>query len=385
MSIRLAPIIIRRAHAILVLTAAITTFELVPHATAVPENPTRAVVRALVRDAAFALLANGRLIQIDLATARIVRSRPLTAGLARIVLGRSLALSRDRSRLYVLISRWSQGPQEIIALNAVTLAVRGRLALPEDLVVRSIAVGPQSGNVYVFANTGVTDAGSAASLIVLRPLDGALTTRHEFRRADGRDWYVFDAALDRDERRAYVSYHGGCFPGRPPACTTGADVLTLDSTPFSRCSSDDARNAGCLAQAHGQIAAYGAGALAASGGPLIQFGEDGQEVRRLPTRLPRSHTMTFALTANARAAVSINPCPSSHVSVIALGSGQATVRARGICGTKIAPAKSGRILVGKTLRAVPQYIQGELLIHDPKKKRIRRIPTPSEALDVLTP
>lgn len=332
-------------------------------------------------DRAFALLANGRLIRIDLATARVLRSRVVSPRPARIVEGRSLALNRSRTRLYVLAGR-VDGPQEIVTVEAATLIVRRRSPLPDDLVFRSILVGPQSGNLYLFANTLPTDAGSAAVVVVVRAADGLIRTRQELRPADGRNWFVFDAAIDRDERRTYVSYHGGCIPATLPRCTTGADAFYVGAS-FSRCSSEPTQNAGCLTRAHGQIHEYGDGAIAASGGPLIQFDGDGREVRRLETRLPRNHTMTFTITANRRAAVSINPCPSSGLSVIDLNSGRAAVRARPICGTKVAAAKSGRLLVAKSSFTVPQWTPGQLLIDDPKRMHVQVISTASEATDVL--
>jgi hypothetical protein len=211
------------------------------------------------------------------------------------------------------------------------------------------------------------------------------------RRADGRFWWVLDAAVSEDERRLYVSYHGGC--AETDVCTTGADWLDIAGDRARRCQDQTYPYSGCLGRVHGSVAVYEDGVVAATGeGPIIQIDRRGRIARAWKSRIPGNHLMQFALDRKRRLLYAIGSCGyRGGLSRIDLKSGRSRVTgypssssSGGVCGERIAIGPKSLIAVASNPTPVPQGSPSSLLLVDASTGHlIRSVAAPVETLDVL--
>jgi hypothetical protein len=151
----------------------------------------------------YALLASNELVGVALSPARLTVRLRLGEGLDQASPGRLLATSPDGTTVYVLV-RHSQRPS-IAVVAAASRRLRMRIPLPPGLDARSLVVAPRSGTLYVLGSregtrrNEVEGLESNAQLLVVDPDAGRVRTRIELRPLEGRDWFVYSAALAPDD------------------------------------------------------------------------------------------------------------------------------------------------------------------------------------------
>jgi hypothetical protein len=353
--------------------------------------PAAASHSAAPERAALALLVDGRLVRIGLASGsvRVGRVEPLRR---TIQSGPLLAVEPGRRTVYALIR------SEVVALDARTLAVKRRFRLPAGTVYRGLALGPVSGRLYVSGNRAVRVLDRAtglaeedATLTILDPRSGAVLGWRVAREAAGRSWFVYWISLAPDERHVALAYHGGC-GGRWDTCTTGVDVLPVDRASVRRCVPVEPQfpSTACTPDVHGAAVPWRDGFLAATGGPpLVLVDRAGRVVRRLTTGMS-THLMDLAVDAAARTAYAVGPCDKGGgLRAIALDSG--TVRrlrtARGpraICGSRVAVA-SGSVLVvptGRSIALLSRILPAVLVVDARSGRTTRRVRVGARIVDV---
>lgn len=219
--------------------------------------------------AAFALLTDNRLVALRPGDGGVIAELQLAPdpGTADVGAGHYLASSQDGTRLFALLAAPPGAAEQILAaIDTAASTVRATYAVPrEGAIFRSVAVGPQTGRIYLFGNRSTTSQPSGAVptaadvvVAVLDPGDGAVRTRWTVREAAGFDWRVYQGVVSDDEQRFFISYHG---PN-----TGGIDWYDLTAGTPRRCPSPPEANAGCLS-AHGSFDLYGGGLLVATGVP----------------------------------------------------------------------------------------------------------------------
>jgi hypothetical protein len=342
----------------------------------------------------FALLADRRLLVVSGGSGRIERMMSLGPDAPTPDVGRFLAFSPDRRTLYVLVPWTPRTRQVVAAVDRATLRIRARLRLPRGVAFRSLVAGSESGRLYVFGNRPAATRRPAprdAVVAVLDPASGAVHSRRTVRKADGRFWWVLDAAVSEDERRLYVSYHGGC-SAVSKLCTTGADRLDVGGGRMRRCRGQTYPDSGCLGRVHGAVAAYESGVVAATGeGPIVQMDRHGRIARAWKSELRGNHLMQFALDRKRRLVYGIGSCGyRGGLSRIDLNSGRSRLTgdpssASGrVCGERIAVGPSSLLVVAANPRPVPQGSASTLLLVDATTGALTRsVAVPSEALDLV--
>lgn len=363
-----------------------------PEATSQPAPTARRERASGVR--IFSLLADRRLLAVSASTG-MVETR-LTLGSKSPVpdVGRFLALGRDGETLYVLVPWAPATPQLVTAVDPGSVRIRARFRLPRGVAYRSLIAGSESGRLYVFGSRPAaknTPAPATAVVSVLDAASGAVLSTWDVRKANGRFWWVLDAAVSDDERRLYVSYHGGC--SESDVCTTGADWLDIVDDRVRRCRGHRYPYSGCLGRVHGSVAVYEDGVVAATGeGPIIQIDRQGRIARAWKTRIPRNHLMQFALDRKRELLYAIGSCGyRGGLSRIDLKSGRSRVMgypsssaSSGLCGERIALGPESLVAVASNPLPVPKGSPSSLLLVDASTGRlIRSVPTSVETLDVL--
>lgn len=118
----------------------------------------------------------------------------------------------------------------MIAVNTQTLRARVVTTL-SAAADGALAIGPRSGRLFVFGSLG-------AHVVQLDPETGEQRGRLDVPLLPGRDWHVYNGAVSSDERRLYISYHGGD--------TTGIDWFDLTADGWRRCAIDTRPGNGCV-------------------------------------------------------------------------------------------------------------------------------------------
>ena len=308
--------------------------------------------------------------------------------------GRFLALGRDGDALFVLVP-WTPDARQVVAIvDPETLRVRARLRLPRGVAFRSLVVGSESGRLYLFGNRPAkrkTPAPQSVVVAVLDPRSGVVLSTWNARRANGRFWWVLDAAVSQDERRLYLSYHGGC--SESDVCTTGADWLDIVGDRIGRCRRRPYPASGCLGRVHGSVEAYEGGLLATTGGaPIIWIDGRGRVARTWRSGIRRNHLMQFALDRKRDRLYALGSCAySGGLSRIDLNTGRARVTGYplssswdGVCGERIALGPNSLVAAARNPAPVPQSSPSRLLVLDGNTGRvIHSTAVPVEAIDLV--
>lgn len=342
----------------------------------------------------MALLGNGRLVRISLETGTITASVLVAPGLHAPLEGRLLAVSPNGRIVYALLppSVGAGSRQQIAVVDIARMQIRGRMDVPAGPTFRAILIGAASGRLYLFGDRSPPGTSSEGREVVAGLVDPKTTQRVQFttvREASGRNWSVFDAAIDRSERYAYVSYHGSCTPPGVQMCTTGADWFAIAGSTLMPCAEHTNPQSGCLSDAHGRVGAFDGDLLATTGdGPLIRIDRSNHIVRKWRTGIPRTHLLEFALGPRGDRAYLIGSCAyAGGLSSVLLKTGKVQVRGyrtqgqprrQSLCGDRVAAGRF-RLLIAKN--ATPAQT---LLVADAQTLRIvRTIAAPSRALDLL--
>ena len=346
-------------------------------------------------DAVFALLADNRLLKVSLGDGRVVFDQRLAPPPRSNAAGRYLAMSADRRTLFALVDN------KVAAIDVRSGEVRDDLRLPRGTRFGALAVGPESGRLYIFGNR-------AGRVVTIPALDERLRELHvvvaivdsdierlvssaTVREGEGLDWSVYDAAVADDERRLFVSYHG--------SSTSGVDWIDIRGDRLRPCSRPPRwRGAACAGQVHGTVEPYGDGLLAATGHePVVELGPGGDVRRRLRTRLTQTHLMELALDREARRLYAIGSCYAGGpgVGAVDLETGRARVvvppqsasagELPDACGDRVAVGADSLLVLARTTSAAPSPAwPGRLVFVDGRSGRVvRTVETPTEPVDVL--
>jgi hypothetical protein len=331
----------------------------------------------------FALLADRTLVGISPTSRRIVLRKSVGPGTPLADPGRFLVLSNDGQSLLVLTPDTPGAGQQVTILARAGLRPVESFPLDRRIVFRAIAVGPRTGRLYLFGNRAAGGGAEDAVVAILDPNTGDTRTS-TIRKADGYDWWIFDAAVSADERRLYVAYHGGCSGEDVKLCTSGADWIDVAGDRLKSCGRRTVPGNGCLVRVHGNVEALDKELLAATGGePIVEFSSEGDVTASRRTRLPGNHLMEFELTSDTRRAYAVGQCYyTGGISVVDLANGRSRVLNRDVCGERI--AVGGDLLaVAEQARASPLGVPSRIAIVDASTGSARYVNVPVETVDVL--
>jgi hypothetical protein len=312
----------------------------------------------------LALLADRTLVVADAETGTVLSTTPLGPARPTVRFGGDLiGRSPDGRMIYVLVPG-----ARLAVVEAASLRVTRRVALPSGVRFTSLAVGPRTGRLYLSGNT------SRSAQVDVLSTEGTLLRRAVLRPSDA--WLVLSSAIAPDESALYVSYHGGS--------TTGADRLRLGRT-LTRCRDRYARG-GCLSL-HGSVRTLGGELLATTGeGPLLRLAPDGRVLRRYDLGLEGNHVMEFAVSGDGTEAAVLGSCGyAGGLSLVDLGSGARRVVGRErktICGERVAYA--GPLLaIARNPFPVPQGLPAAISLVERESGTVARtVAVQTEAVDL---
>lgn len=371
-----------------------------PQSRIIPADGTvPAMPQAASDSSVFALLADNSLIKVAAETGRVEREVSLGHPNGRPAVGRYLAQSKDGESLFALTPGGQERASLLTVIDVSTTRVQDRYPLPEGSVFRSLAMGPETGRLYLFGNRPAEAArrgtrsdrgGQDAVVAVVNPEDGKVQKIETIRESDGRSWIMLWTDVSPDERYLFLSYHGD---------TTGIDWIELTPRGLLRCQEAAPAGQGCI-PGHGSVEVHGGHLLIATGTPqIVETTRSGQIVRELDTKLKGNHLMEFAVDTSTDRLFAVGSCgytgglssaslKTGQVKVLApIRSGLAvtSVRESAVCGERVEVGPGSLLVVGKTAGPVtsPKSPGSLLLIDGDNGRKIRTADTPDEPVDVL--
>jgi hypothetical protein len=266
---------------------------------------------APAEERAFALLADNRLVQVALPSGKIVARRrvgPKPRG--RVEAGRML--TRSDTRLFVLVQT-GNATDSVAVVDARTAKLRTRWTLETGVRYRGIVYA--GDRLYAYGGRWGREVDTtnhireqSAVLTQLDAANGQRTASTTVRPAEGHRWWIYWAAANPDATRIALSYHGGCSGEALQLCTSGADWVDLDGQQLRRCELPTAR-VGCMENVHGMIEPYGVGWIGTTGTEsLVQYGRNGNILRKLHSGIRRDHVMNFAFSRDRSWLYVISSC-----------------------------------------------------------------------------
>jgi len=339
-----------------------------------------------------ALLANRHLLAVNMADGVVRGDLALgTAPDGQDDFRHTMALSNDGRMLFVLLPPDEPGTQRLAVVDIQTGQLRTSYLLVEhDVVYRGLSTGPQSGQLYLFGNRVDGTDTRAVSLhtnpealsvvvTVLNPSTGETVRSETVKPAEGRQWYVYQGLVSRDEQRIFISYHG--------TDTTGIDWFNVTNPGFELCQPlSDLPASDCM-RVHGGFALLDDGLLAATGGPLVRIDAGGRIIGELDTPIAeRNHVMEFAFDPSTGQVYAAGSCLyAGGLSVAELTSGHAELlkppssqgspsTGQQLCGEQLAIGTDSLLVV-----AQPQ----DLLFLDRHTGRTVRTTTESPTRDLI--
>jgi hypothetical protein len=349
----------------------------------------------------YVLLADNRLLKVSAADGEVLQWK-LGPPPRSTAAGRLLALGEEGRTLFALVPGGEGASDSVVAVDTASLRIRARYALERRSRFAALLLGPRSGRLYVLGNRQggpipeLRDLGDVreATVVatVLDPTSGKALVASALRAAKGHDWRIYTAAISPDERRLLVSYHG--------TSTTGVDWIEITGKRLERCRREPVfPGAGCVGDVHGAVEPYRDGLLGATGShSIVEVGRGGGVVRKLETRLRRTHLMELALDSDHARLYAVGSCyQGAGLSRLDLRTGRARVLARPeagahlygklpkVCGDRIAIAGGSLLAIAKTSSASPSPRgPGTLLLVDGRSGRlIRSVETPTEPVDLI--
>jgi hypothetical protein len=341
---------------------------------------TEASVQGRLRGTVVALLADNRWIAVRTADGQIVARGSVAATPSQVLSGgHYLAVSPDGQFLYLLAYPMAGNPSRLVVVDGATAVVRASYLVPQpDVVFYALAVGPQTGLLYLFGNRG-----PSAIITVLDTHTGAVRMSWTAHAADGHTWTVYEGTISPDERHLLVSYAG--------PDTSGFDVFTRTGSTLQRCQSSQLTpGEGCFFTFRA-VAFYGEDILAISGkDSIVQMDLQGVPRHTFDTGL-HTDLFEFAVDAHRQRLYTVGACGYTQgFSAVDLSAGAAPpsvlTTSDGVCGERLAvTADGGEIVTGKTSVTLPDpSLPGHLLFVDANSGRVQMsVATPSELLDVL--
>lgn len=377
-----------------------------------PALPTAAPTPTLPsawRGTIYALLADGRLVAVRIEDGVLLAERTLSAtrGADRSRYpGHLLARSKDQKWLYALVPGEPGQTNVLAVLDRSTNTVRTTINLGQyDAIFKSLAVGPQSGMLYLFGRQ--RDGRLFGDLVIVKidPFERAeLNVWMQPELPRDADTRIYQAAIADDEHRLYVSFIGG---------RNGVDWFDIDNLGgIKPCLPWQQRQFRRCVEAEGGFALYGDGLLAATGGSGITAWGPGDELRSgLDTQLYDNPLNDFALDSAANRLYVVGSCeffggysaidvraeamlpptedkaePTAMPARALLPAHPANANDPSVpCGQRLTLGPGSLLVVGKTAKFQPEARrQGALLLMDRDTGLVlRTIPTPSEPVDVI--
>lgn len=319
------------------------------------------------QERAFALLADNRVVEVALPSGKVVARRQLgPKPQGRVEPGRMLAAGD--TRIFVLVSSGA-GSDSVAVLDRRSATLVARWPLEAGVRYRGIVFAADV--LYAYGGRWGREVDAAHHLheqsAVVTVLDGANGTQvrtSEVRPADGRMWWVYWGSANATH--VALGYHGGCYPDAAQLCTSGADVFDVFDHTSTR-----------LDEAHGMIEPYGVGWIATTGSEsLVQYGRNGNVLRRLHSGIGHDHVMTFRFTRDRSGLLVISSCLYSHEGLrrISLETGTSQLVLGRICGEAADPARTA--LVVRQIAALD--------VRDSRTARLRhRVSFKANVLDVI--
>lgn len=339
----------------------------------------------------YALLADNQLFALSLSTGKVLNSVSLGAApVERRGVERIMALAPNHNQLVALVSEGLPGTNSIAFVDIPALHVQATRPVPvPDVTYRGLALGDQSGRIYLFGNRMVgADAGPAhgppsdAVVTVLNPTGSEVLYNWTVRASAGRNWYVLRGAIAADERQIFVSYHG--------PDTQGMDIFSIEPSGITRCPSAPDPSLGCI-RLHGDFELYhDDGFLVATGGPdILQLNSVGEVQRTLHTGLGNNHLMEFAVSVAAGELYAVGSCGYvPGLSAVDLRSGQDRLLVPlggAICGERVVLGPDPLLVILDLPVPVPSVSEpGALLLVDRRSGKTQvRADIPSSPIDAL--
>lgn len=229
-----------------------------------------------------ALLADGRIMLLDVATGRPLADYTASSQPRETFSGGRLARAAAGDEVFAVLPG-NDGPV-VAGLNVRTLTGRTVGRLPADKY-RGLAVGRRTGRIFAFRSLGakveVLDAatGEGRNLFTFAP-----------------DRVVLSGAISADEQRVYISYHadGAHAPG------TGIEWFDLKEQGWQR---------GSWVSSHGDFAVVGNVLLAATGdSEILEVNDAAEVVRSVDTGFSDFHLMEFAVDPERRIVYAAGDC-----------------------------------------------------------------------------
>ena len=336
--------------------------------------------------AAYALLANGDL-SVSPLDGRSIRTKVAEHEL-RQTSSRVLA-PVVRNRLAVLLPAKRSELTQLAFVDMKTLNVLARGQLPGiDATADARVLLPLTrGRILVVGDRPAPPGRTPVAWIFDVTAAPKLVLTWSVRKSSTKNWTVFDAAVPATGDVVFLSYHGDC--GKGSLCTTGADVVDLDSGKvLCRSKYPDS---GCVNEIHGELAGRLDGAVATGGdeGEIVAASRDGLLVGRWRSQLPRNHLVRIAYDAPRRRAYIVGSCLyAGGYARIDIPRGLRWRRGLGaagsdpVCGERISARKDVLAFAEGVERAGPS--SSSIIIADARNGRIhRRVRTRAGAIDVL--
>jgi DNA-binding beta-propeller fold protein YncE len=246
----------------------------------------------------FALLADNRLIAVRTHDGTIVQDHRLAPppSSSDRLLGHYMARSKDGSYLFVLIASEDTKANLVAVVTLATNTVEATYTLPDDgLIFRSLAVGPVTGQVYLFGNRG-----KDAVVSTLDPHTGTTVATWTARTSDGYDWLVYQGAISQDERHVFLSYHG--------EDTSGVDQFEIVDNDLRRCEAPVEPMDSCFG-GHGSFILLEDTVVVATGRSVILEKTSTGTIRQAwDTQLVNNHLMEFVVDVNRRRLYAVGSC-----------------------------------------------------------------------------
>jgi len=240
------------------------------------------------------LTASNDIERLDVASAALRWKTPLGGIRQDGFAAHVMAVAGSGNHVVVLVRG---SPSVVVFVDLSTGRVTARRELPPGLVYRGVDVGPASGRVYLFANRDVgPDRGgelgplSEAVVVVLDSDLSNVLISQTVRSTYGFNWRVYRGAVDRDETRILLSYHG--------PDSTGVDLIHLNGTHLdNRCATS---SAACI-PSHGGFAVGSRVMFFATGSsPILRTDHDGNLLGDIDTGIEGEHIMELTLDGSQR-------------------------------------------------------------------------------------
>jgi hypothetical protein len=317
---------------------------------------------------AYALLADNRVVETALPSGKVVARRRVGAKPQGTSAEPGRMLAASDTRIFVLVAG-GEGSDSVAVLDRRKATLLARWPLETGIRYRGIVFAADRLVAYGGRSGREVDTvhhlhEQSAVVTLLDAANGMKIRTAEMHPAEGRMWWIYWSSATAT--RVALSYHGGCYPNATQLCTSGADVLDLSGHTLTS-----------LDEAHGMIEPYGVGWIATTGGEsLVQYGSNGNVLRRLHSGIQHDHVMNFRFTRDRSGLLVISSCLYSHEGLrrISLKTGTSQLVRGTICGEAAVPARTA-LVVRQT---------AALDIRDPRTAVLRRwVSFQAKVLDVI--